>query len=98
MWNPSCALYWHIGATQMRFGISTSRILRGVNSLGTALPDGCGITALPATGSCSGEKNGTPLAATFGMEGKALEAFPLTDVFECELGMSLFRYDTRCVW
>lgn len=51
----------------MRFGIVIPLIFSGVKSFGIGLPDGCGLTAVPATGSCSGVKNETPLAATLGM-------------------------------
>ena len=54
VWKPSCELYWHMGLTMMRFCISTPRILSGVNSFGTGLPSGCGVTAVPDGGFCAG--------------------------------------------
>ena len=42
---PFCALYVHIGATQILFGKVTSRILRGVKSVGRL-----GVRAVPAGG------------------------------------------------
>lgn len=51
---PFSAEYVHIGATHMRFWNVTSRILRGVKSVG-----GLGESALPAGGVCAGVKKGT---------------------------------------
>lgn len=56
-----------MGLTQIRFGNVKPRILSGVKSLGTGLPDGWVAVGLPATGSCSGVKNGAFLAAVFAM-------------------------------
>lgn len=45
--------------TQIRFWNSTPRICRGLNSVGTGLPSGCGSNAVPAGGYWRGTKYGT---------------------------------------
>lgn len=61
---PSCALYWHIGATANRFCSVRPRICRGWKSVGAD----AGSNAVPAGGSCAGVKNGAPVAALFAID------------------------------
>jgi hypothetical protein len=64
-----------MGETQIRFCSSIPLIFKGVNNLGIGLPDGWGMIALPAAGSCLGVKKVQFSAGSFSIGAEHLLFF-----------------------